>query len=203
MTASIDVKVVGIKEALRELNKVDKSLRREITADYKRVVAAIVDDAQAAFPQGFDRSKMPSGWSRSWDPTSGRQGGKPRMTAEGVFSDSPDRGPRNLLPYPGAKGIKVKAFLSGKKPREFAGFYSNLATFGIRVDSPTATVYDIAGRGSVPTETGRRMVAALTAKAGRSPSRIMWPTVEKGLPKIERELERIVRRIMDATSRSI
>lgn len=203
MTASVDIKIAGLKDALRELNKVDKSLRREITSDYKQVVSGIVNEAQAAFPQAFDPTRMPSGWRRAWDPTTGRQGGRPRMTAEGVFSDSPDRGSRSLLPYPGAKGIKVKAFLSGKKPREFAGFYSNLATFGIRVDSPTATIYDIAGRGPVPTEFGRRMVRALTTKTNKPPSRIMWPTVEKGLPKIERELERIIGRVMDAVSRRI
>ena len=33
---SARVEVVGLKDALKTLNKIDKSLRREITKDYKR-----------------------------------------------------------------------------------------------------------------------------------------------------------------------
>jgi hypothetical protein len=202
MTVEFDVKVVGIKEALRELNRVDKSLRRQITEDYKQVVAGIVQDAQQGFPTSFDKGRMPSGFARTWVPGRNRVTSRPRIGRGGVFSDSPDAVRAGLLPYPGPKGIKVRAFLSGKKPREFAGFYSNLATFGVRVDSPTGTLFDIAGRGSVPTKQGRQMTSVLTQRSGQ-PSRIMWPTVIKGLPKIERELERVVNRVMQAVSRNI
>jgi hypothetical protein len=46
------------------------------------------------------------------------------------------------------------------------------------------------------------MTSVLTQRSGQ-PSRIMWPTVTKGLPKIERELERVVNRVMQAVSRNI
>lgn len=176
-TPAVSMEIVGIKEALRELNKVDKDLRREITKEYKEVVSGIVAQAQAELAN----PNIPSGMRRSWTTKSGYQ----------------------MTPWPGAKTVRVRAFLSGKKPREFAGFQTNLATFGIRVDNATAQLYDIAGRGPVPTKAGEQLVRALTAKSGRQASRVMWPTVERGLPQIEDKIKAIVDKLMAAVSRSI
>jgi hypothetical protein len=174
---TMSLTVVGVKDALRELNKVDKELRREITADYKQIVSAIVAEAQGK----LSNPNLPSGMVRNWRTKSGYQ----------------------MTPYPGAKPVRVRAFLSGKKPREFAGFTSNLATFGIRVDNATAQLYDIAGRGPTPTKAGEQLVRALTAKSGKQASRVMWPTVERGMPQVEDKIRALVDKIMQAVSRSI
>jgi hypothetical protein len=36
MAVEANIEVAGIKDALKTLNRIDKSLRREITKDYKR-----------------------------------------------------------------------------------------------------------------------------------------------------------------------
>jgi hypothetical protein len=40
----------SFKDALKTLNRIDKSLRREITKDYKRLTQGVVDDAYQAIP---------------------------------------------------------------------------------------------------------------------------------------------------------
>ena len=60
---SAKIEVVGLKEALKTLNKIDKSLRREITKDYKKIVQPVIDDANALVPTGVPLSGMARNWS--------------------------------------------------------------------------------------------------------------------------------------------
>jgi hypothetical protein len=57
------LEIYGLKEALKELNKIDKSLRREITKDYKRITAGLVSDIESAIPLNYPLS----GWERRWN----------------------------------------------------------------------------------------------------------------------------------------
>ena len=58
---SAKIEVVGLKEALKTLNKIDKSLRREITKDAKKIAQPVIDDAKAAYP-----ASLLSGMNRNW-----------------------------------------------------------------------------------------------------------------------------------------
>ena len=61
MAAETSVTIVGIKETLRELQKVEPETAKEIKRDFKRIVKPIVD---AAKPQV---KEMPlSGFARNW-----------------------------------------------------------------------------------------------------------------------------------------
>ena len=51
MPVYASVEVVGLKEAIKELNRMDKTLRRQITRDYKTIVGPIAQDAKAAIDQ--------------------------------------------------------------------------------------------------------------------------------------------------------
>jgi len=58
---SATIQVVGIQDALKTLNKIDKSLRREITKDAKKIAQPVIDDAKAAYP-----ASLLSGMNRNW-----------------------------------------------------------------------------------------------------------------------------------------
>jgi hypothetical protein len=119
------IEVVGLKQALAELNKIDKKLRRSITTDFKNIVAPVLDEARDKIP---DDAPL-SGMARSWTGKSGAE----------------------LMHWETAKVNKnLKAFTSGKKVRDApGGFRQNLATFGIRWGGPQATLFDMARKGTM------------------------------------------------------
>ncbi len=164
------IEVVGIKEALRELNKIDKVARRQITKDYKELVAPVINTAQSLTP-----SAPPlSGMGYRWNP--GNRG--------------------DVFPWDGVKVDKgMKAFVSGKKPRQFGGFTSHLATFGIRWSAPGADVAEMSGKGNVPTAKGREMVQALSARYGQ-PGRFLWKAYTQHQQDVLAGMERLVKDVM-------
>lgn len=61
MTASASVTIVGLKDTLRQLQKIEPETAKEIKADFKQIVKPIID---AAKPQV---KEMPlSGFARNW-----------------------------------------------------------------------------------------------------------------------------------------
>jgi hypothetical protein len=119
------IEVVGLKEALAELNKIDKKLRRSITTEYKAIVDPVLVEARQNIP---DDAPV-SGMARSWTGKSGAE----------------------LMAWDAKKVNKnLKAFTSGKKVRDApGGFRQNLATFGIRWGGPQATLFDMARKGTL------------------------------------------------------
>jgi hypothetical protein len=119
------IEVVGLKDALAQLNKIDKKLRRSITTDFKKIVDPVLVEARRNIP---DDAPL-SGMARSWTGKSGAE----------------------LMHWESAKVNKnLKAFTSGKKVRDApGGFRQNLATFGIRWGGPQATLFDMARKGKL------------------------------------------------------
>ena len=175
--SSIDatISVVGIKEALRELNKIDPTARRALTKNYKRVVDVVVQDVKNSIPFGPPLSGM----ARNWTTKSGAQ----------------------IFPY-GDKDDKVIAGVSAKKLGSFRGFATNLATFYIRFSGPSAVIIDMAGKGKIPTKAGNQMVRALSDKYG-PPSRIMWPAWERNRFKVEDEIKQLVDDVMKQVQKGL
>jgi hypothetical protein len=117
------VEVVGLKEALKELNDIDKKLRRQITRDFKKIVQPVVGKAESLLPN----DPPLSGMARSWKGKSGAD----------IMSWNDARVRKNL-----------KAFTSGKKVRDApGGFRQNLGVFGIRWLGPQATALDQLAKG--------------------------------------------------------
>lgn len=117
------IEVVGLKEALKELNTMDKKLRREITRDFKKIVQPVLGQAEKMLPNGAPLSGM----SRSWIGKSGAD----------IMSWNDARVRKN-----------IKAFTSGKKVRDApGGFKQNLGVFGIRWLGPQATTLDMLAKG--------------------------------------------------------
>ena len=115
-SVSTKVEVVGLKDALKTLNKIDKSLRREITKDYKKIVQPVIDDANNLVP-----SNAPlSGMARNWSTKSGFK----------------------MLPWvPGFKQ-KIAAKINTRNIKEYAGNKSNVGTFLIQWQGATGTMFD-------------------------------------------------------------
>ena len=136
MSVEIKTEIYGIKAALKELNTIDKSLRRQITKDYKKIVEDVVSDAESNAPR-----KAPlSGMNRKWVTRSG-------------FA---------LLPWRTYGGKQVVAGTSGKAIKEFAGFKKNVAAFYVLYRGPQATLFDMTGKSN----SGSRLGKSLAGKFG-------------------------------------
>ena len=119
------IEVAGLKEALKELNDIDKKLRRQVTRDFKKIMQPVVADAMMRLPGVAPLSGM----ERSWKSRSGAQ----------LMAWQPELVSRN-----------IKAFTSGKKVRDTGkGFKQNLAVFGVRWAGPQAQVFDMAKGGAM------------------------------------------------------
>jgi hypothetical protein len=124
---STSVEVLGLKEALKELNRINPSLRRQITRDFKQIVKPVITQAETMLPSGAPLSGM----ARPWAGKSGAD----------IMSWLDDRVKKNLKP-----------FTSGKAVRDApSGFRQNLGIFGIRWTGPQATIFDMAAGGTLGT----------------------------------------------------
>lgn len=119
------IKVAGLKEALKELNDIDKKLRRQITKDFKAIVKPVIGKAESMLPT----SAPLSGMARSWKGKSGAD----------IMSWQSSLVKRNLT-----------AFTSGKKINDNpSGFRRNLGVFGVKWKGPQATAFDQMFRGTM------------------------------------------------------
>lgn len=169
-TVNTELTVLGAKEALRELNKIDKVARRQVTKDYAGIVDTVISEARALTPT----SPPLSGMKQRWNP--------------GNRAD--------IFPYNDAQNDRgIKAFVSGKKPRQYGAYTSDLAVFGIRWTSAAALVTEMSGRGPVPTEKGKQMVAALNARYG-TPGRFLWKAYLAHKDEVERRVEILIKEVM-------
>lgn len=125
MASEFSMEVVGLKEALKELNTIDKKLRRQVTKDFKQIMQPVIEEAVSRVP-----NQPPlSGMSRRWTGKSGSE----------LMHWEDDKVKKN-----------IKAFTSGKKIRDTGlGFKQNVGVFGLRWNGPQATIFDMAQRGAI------------------------------------------------------
>lgn len=172
---SASTTVVGVKDALRILNNIDKQARRDLTKDFKQITSPVTNDIKAKLP----RTAPLSGMARKWTTASGFQ----------------------MFPY-NDKQNKVASGVSGKKVREYRGASTNLATFFVRYTGPSAALIDMSGKGKVPTRQGGQMVQSLSAKYG-APSRFVWPAWERNKYQVEGEVETLIDRLMQRVQKEL
>ena len=173
MSTKVGIEVTGVKEALRELNSIDKSARRQLTRDYREIVQPLVKDAERYIP---DKAPM-SGWERNWFPRGGTEPVLP-------LGSSAPREPKSPGPhwqqYKQARRrysnwmrwqAQMRAYVSGKRPQSVGGYTRNLSAFGVQWLSPTSVLFDTASQSKTPQ--GEQMIQTLRARFGGS-SRVMW-----------------------------
>ena len=203
MPVDSKIEVAGVKDALAELNKTQKKLRRAITVEYKEIMQPSVTRARNLVP----REAPLSGMNRSWTPNGASQpvlpfgaGGTPR---------APRRPAARELNAPGGRRQYGKwlqwqsglnAYISGKRPRTIGNYTRNLAAFGVKWQGPAAVLFDTSGQASTPQ--GQQMIAALTAKFG-PPSRVMWRAYEQTDRLVQDELKELVAKIMRSVNQDI
>lgn len=169
MAVGVDIEVAGIKDALAKLNRIDKKLRMQITRDFKEVMQPVVEEAQGRLPFGAPLSGM----DYKWTTKTGYQ----------------------ILPWSGADDT-VKAGVSGKKVREFAGFQQNLGTFFIRYKGPTAVLFDMTGRKTPTSDAGKRFANNMNRKHGQA-SRVLWPAWDAAGEKVVDKVRALVKRVIN------
>jgi hypothetical protein len=190
------VEIYGIKNALKELNKIAPALRRQITKDYKQIVEGVIKDAQRIVPTIGPMTGMEKGWK----------------TKSGY----------EMLPPGGWNGIKASKLMTAKistrRVKEFRGTMENVGTFRLVWTGLANTVFDIAGRKSsgsvgqfsrmgshgkkVGTVGGPQMIAVLNSRYGRG-SRTIWPSFEKNRDDVINQMEKLVEQVMDEVGRNI
>ena len=168
---SASMEIQGLKESLKIVNKVDKSLRLEVGRDIKRigektVVAAIMELIPPGAPMsGMEHAKR-TGWYNSKN-----------------------------------KGIKVKTNTRGARRRNIAkgAQYETLAVITVQTTGAALAMMDMAGKRSSAGEGPRarpNFVPLLNERLGRSPSRFMWAGGEKAIPDFQRELKPTIDRVI-------
>ena len=63
----MSIQVVGLKETLRDLNKLDPALRREIGRDIRRIVKPVADNVNQRIPEGAPLSGMDHQGRTGWN----------------------------------------------------------------------------------------------------------------------------------------
>lgn len=190
MPVDITVGVVGLKESLKELNKIAPTLRRQITKDYIQIMQPVTNTVQKIIPTIPPVSGMSKGW-------------KTKSGAE-------------ILPASGWNGNKAQKLLKPKintrKVKEFRGQKENVGTFGLVLKGNVNTIFDMAGRKSsgntdvfsrvgshgrrVGTVGGPQLIAMLQGRYGGA-SRAVWAGYERSKNDLDREMEKLVKRVMN------
>ena len=119
VTATIEI--AGLKDALKTLNKIDKTLRTQITRDYRSIVKPVIADANSLIPSGVPLSGM----ARNWITKSGFQ----------------------MLPWQPGHKQKIAAKINTRAVKEYAGRTTNVGTFSIVYQSATGTMFDMSSAG--------------------------------------------------------
>ena len=175
MAVETNVQIYGIKNALKELNKIDKSLRREITKDYKQIVSSVITDAKQAVPSAAPLSGM----NRRWKTKSGY----------------------DIIPEGGWNGAQAQKFIvakiSTRKVKEFNGDKVNVGTFRLVWAGLANQVFDISGRSA-----SNALARALSARWGRA-SRLIWPAYEKNKSQVDDEMLKLCERVMNEVNRNL
>jgi len=181
------IEIVGLKEALKELNTIDKRVRRQITRSYTKIMEPAIIEAKSLVP-----TEPPlRGMGHKWNPSHARA---VRNGNEVQASEAQDDLKRQLLPWHPASNKGIKAFTSGKTPREFRGMRQNATTFGMKWVSRQAALYELAAKGNL----GGKM----TAKHGPAP-RVMWKAYENNKNVINKEVRELVKYVMAAVGKNI
>jgi hypothetical protein len=171
--ANVKLQVYGVKEALKEINKINPKLRRQYTKRYKDMVKPILDDAKSRFPE----TAPLSGWSRPYKNLGGWDGGK---VAKGVVAKINTRKARNRNIATGAT-------------------YETVGVFIVQQKTGWGSLFDMAGKKN----SDGQMVQNLLGKGYGTASRAMWPAYTANASKVEDNVRGLVKDVMADVQRNV
>lgn len=162
--------VVGLKETLRDLNKLDKELSKEIRKDIRQTVQPLADAINNSIPGGAPLSGMEHNGRTGWN----------QRKKVAVKLDT--RKPRRYVDRPGRLVTNVVRVTTKDAPTAIADMAGR------------------AGGGQSRAPQARRrpnFASALSSRLG-PPSRFMWREADNMVPEIQRQMEPIIKRVEDA-----
>lgn len=173
MSATIEMlEVSGLKEALKQIGKLDKSLRRELTKDFERAASPMVDAIRTAVPTSPPLSGFATKSRMQWK----------RNETKSVK-------------------VKVDTRRAKYRNENSGAEWSNVGTVKITTTTAALAIFDIAGTaGSGKSPQGEALIAGLQRRFG-NPSRIMWPNAERKWQEVEGNLEQVIKRVQDELTR--
>jgi len=171
----MSIQVVGLKETLRDLNKLDPALRREIGRDIRRIVKPVADTVNQRIPEGAPLSGMNhqgrTGWSNRKPVVVKTDTRKPRYRPGRPFRDI------------------VSVIRVGTKDAPTA-----------IVDMAGKAGGNNSRRG--PQYQRPNFARALSTRLG-PPSRIMWRDIDGHVEAVVSDLQPVFERIEDAMNREL
>lgn len=187
MPATASYQVYGIQEALAEINKVDRTLRRQITKDIQAGAGArLVTAARSFIPTKSPLSRMVNG-----NMIKGRDG-------TGWSRDRVLAGIRTIVGKRGSRARTV-TFSNGRTADFKATQYQLLV---LQQKDAAGAIWDHAG-----IRNGGQFVTNLLAEGEhvgpKAAPRALEPAANSVLPAVEKEVEKIVERVMSIVNRNL
>jgi hypothetical protein len=179
MAASVGIEYDGLKQALREIQKVDPALRRQITKDIKSAADPLVSAIKDSIPSSPPLTGQKHSGRTAWKNES-----------------------KNIV-------VKVDTRKARKRNISAGAEYESISTVRITAKGAALSMSDMAGRGpnqsrnSNPLRARPGFAGYLTASLGRGPSRFVWARSDDYLDEITRNVDKIVIEVMDKTNKSL
>ena len=189
-TANIDV--YGVQAALKELNDIDRKIRRQVTKDIKSVGNQIVQEAR----------QMVQTQSRSdGAPLSGMRRGSLIRGREAAWNVSEVQGGFNVRVGVRASRERYVDFNQGGYTRQVVYGAKPYQLMVIQQKSFAGAIYDHAGSG-ISGIRNTAFIANLNKEVGDAP-RVIDKAVENNRPGVTAELLSIVGKVMEQTNRNL
>ena len=178
MAASVGIEYDGLKQALREIGKIDPALRRQITKDIKSAVEPLVSAIKDSIP--------------STPPLSGQKG---------YSRTSWKNEQKNIV-------VKVDTRKARKRNLSAGAQFESVGTVKITAKGAALSMTDMAGRGpnqtrnKNPLRVRPNFADVLSSRLG-GPSRFMWARSDDYLDEITQRVDRIVQEVMNDANKRI
>jgi hypothetical protein len=190
ITGQIDV--YGVQNALKELNDIDRKIRRQVTKDIKTVGNQIVQEARS----------MVSTQSRSnGAPLSGMRRGSLIRGREAAWNISEVQGGFNVRVGVRATKERYVDFDQGGYTRQVVYGAKPYRLMVVQQKSFAGAIYDHAGAG-ISGVRNTAFIANLNKEVGDAP-RVIDKAVESNRPAVTAELLSIVGKVMTQTNRNL
>ncbi len=190
ITGQIDV--YGVQNALKELNDIDRKIRRQVTKDIKTVGNQIVQEARS----------MVSTQSRSnGAPLSGMRRGSLIRGREAAWNISEVQGGFNVRVGVRATRERYVDFDQGGYTRQVVYAAKPYRLMVVQQKSFAGAIYDHAGAG-ISGIRNTAFIASLKKEVGDAP-RVIDKAVENNRPAVTAELLSIVGKVMTQTNRNL
>jgi len=178
---NVKMEVNGLREALKEINKLDNKLRRQLTKDFAQAAEPMVQAARSQVP-----TKPPlSGMARRW---------KSSSKTDGPLWVGNEAG--NIKASINTRRARSRNLGAGAKYETVGAVRVSTASKGAKkIQSRNLFIFDIAGRGTGNSEQGRILMEQLNARFGRG-SRVMWPAAESTMDQVQNNLKPVVAKVM-------